>query len=56
MAPLQPAKMALFQSAVNSLRVLLSDNVIRTGFEKGVDSPFEIVDVVFGPFDFKPDP
>jgi hypothetical protein len=34
------------------LRVLIAHDTIRVGFAKGLDSPFEVRDVLFGPFDF----
>lgn len=36
------------------LRVIITPECVWVGVPKGYDFPFEIVDVVFGPFDFRP--
>jgi hypothetical protein len=39
---------------LSRLRILLGRDYIRLGIEKGVDFDLQIIDVLFGPFDFKP--
>lgn len=43
------------KDAVAGLQVLIAPDRIVVGFSKDSDPTFEITDVVFGPFDFRPD-
>lgn len=43
------------KDAVAGLRVLLTPDQIWAAFSKGSDPAFQITNVVFGPFDFRPD-
>jgi hypothetical protein len=40
---------------VSRVRIVLDERSIRVTVPKDLHSPFEIVDVLFGPFDFRPD-
>ena len=42
--------------SVSRLRVVLGKDTIRVGAAEGADPGVELIDVVFGPFDFCPDP
>jgi hypothetical protein len=44
-----------YEDLVSGLRVALGDDVIWVGLTKTLDSRFKIRDVLFGPFDFRPD-
>jgi len=41
--------------ALTGVHVILESNAIWVTLEKGFDNPFQITDVLFGPFDFYPD-
>lgn len=43
------------EHSLSGLRVILGQNAVWIGFAEGQDVGFQITDVAFGPFDFRPD-
>jgi hypothetical protein len=43
------------KNSLSGLRICLAEESIWVGFAKGLQPTFKITDVMFGPFDFKPD-